>query len=589
MILALALAIRLLNYQALAGHPLLPPLAGDEAFYDVWARTLLERGPVGDTPFFTSPLHAYFLAAVYKIFGPNPNAVLFIQILMGTATCYVIYLIAARIFSARVGLLAEFLAACYPIFMHFELRLQKTTASIFLFNVTILVLLEALRRNRPWLWYVAGLSLGINCLSRENYLLLAPFLVVWLYYRLKLPLRRFAVVAGLLVLGLLSGIAPATLHNFAASRELIPITFQGGQNFYIGNTIHNRNGTYAGMDFLKVPNLFSEQGGFKARAEEELGHEISYRATSSYWLKKTLGEIAGDPGHYFGLLWKKLRLVFNDFELPDNVNYNYVRWLSPSLRLPLLSFGLIFALGLVGLAVSLRRYPLSQLLLLIVLVQAASLVLFFVVARYRTPIISPLLIGSSALVYGLAEKIRLRDLRALAILGTVVALLYAFSSIVPADFRHLAQRSEVTARLDMARRHHGRGETDRAARALRKAKAVLPRDYPSMAAVGNALVDLERYEEAEAQAARLRELQVGFPDAETILGRIDFARGRYDDALAHFRSAYDKAPRRYRTSLLMTATAQRLGRLEAETYHDRCIRLAAHGEAVDRCNEAIER
>ena len=86
--------------------------------------------------------------------------------------------------------------------------------------------------------------------TRPNILLAAPFLVGWILHEtLKpaAPRRRAAWVAVACAAGIAAAIAPVTIRNYVVSRRVVPIAWQAGTNFYIGNN-PQANGAF------RVPN-----------------------------------------------------------------------------------------------------------------------------------------------------------------------------------------------------------------------------------------------------------------------------------------------------------------------------------------------
>lgn len=65
-----ALLIRLLYLATILDNPFFLHPVTDEAMYDIWAQALVAGEPFLDaSPYYDSPLPAYFLAIVYGLFG----------------------------------------------------------------------------------------------------------------------------------------------------------------------------------------------------------------------------------------------------------------------------------------------------------------------------------------------------------------------------------------------------------------------------------------------------------------------------------------------------------------------------------------
>lgn len=57
------------------------------------------------------PLYAYFLGGIYSIFGHDWLLVRLVQIVVGSASCVLVYIVGKRFFRAGVGRLAGIIAA----------------------------------------------------------------------------------------------------------------------------------------------------------------------------------------------------------------------------------------------------------------------------------------------------------------------------------------------------------------------------------------------------------------------------------------------------------------------------------------------
>ena len=68
---------------AARASPYLAFRVGDETYYHDWARAIAGGALLRDTAFFTSPLFAYALAALYRIAGDSIGAVQALNLVLG--------------------------------------------------------------------------------------------------------------------------------------------------------------------------------------------------------------------------------------------------------------------------------------------------------------------------------------------------------------------------------------------------------------------------------------------------------------------------------------------------------------------------
>src|SRR5215213_692646 len=105
-IFAVPFAVRLIHVWQLLSSPFFVTLLGDANGYDLWAQRLAAGDWIGSEVFYQAPLYPYFLGVVYALFGRDLLIVRVVQALIGSASCVLLGLAGARLFSKRVGLVA---------------------------------------------------------------------------------------------------------------------------------------------------------------------------------------------------------------------------------------------------------------------------------------------------------------------------------------------------------------------------------------------------------------------------------------------------------------------------------------------------
>ena len=81
---------------------------------------------------------------------------------------------------------------------------------------------------------LAGILVGLACLTRPSALAMTPLLLAPLFDR-RYPVRARAHLAGSAVLGLVLGLAPWVIRNAVVYRDFILVSDVGGLNVYLGN------------------------------------------------------------------------------------------------------------------------------------------------------------------------------------------------------------------------------------------------------------------------------------------------------------------------------------------------------------------
>lgn len=638
--------------------------AGDAAFKDYWARAILSGDatpPPGvpdpqlaTTPYVRPPAYPFFLAFVYLLTGGSYNAVRFLQFGVGLVNVVLLFYLARALFGRLAGLVAAGFMATYWTFIFFEAELTEVALTIFL----ILCIthfarswLEGLTAERIW---VPGALFGILLLARTETLLFLPVLLLWGLWALRgrLPLARRALAMGAFAGVVALTVSPVTLRNYIRGGEFVPICTIGGLNLYAGNN-PGATGSFPDLDYRDLfgiaqtlshhnfPDLV--EGLRRKTGDETLGHADLER----FFIRSALAHMAAHPWSTLGLMARKFGLFWGPDEVPSNKLLHFDRQRSPTLRV-LPGFPIALGLGALGLAMwvwGVARRPgafddprtrLIAMILLFVAVSCATHLLFFVVGRFRVPIV-PFLILFGA--YGVAGVARLawRGDRAVALRWGVAGLALTGAAHVPVvayehdqvrwhfiratifggsgkvaeAMREMQEAVRIGGdawwlRSELGYGHYVQGNHAEAIRWLKLAlesdpdqaitrnrlgyaylaagqpgeaaeqfEAALAVDFTDRTArhhLAGALADLGRPEEAERELRRLLEEAPGFPGARTRLGQVLVLQGRSEEAVAEFAQAVSERPDDADAHNAMGFELARLGRFEEA--------LAAYAAAV---------
>jgi hypothetical protein len=101
-IFAVAMLVRLVHVLQIRRAPFFTVLMGDSHGYDLWAQRIAGGDWLGQEVFYQAPLYPYFLGAIYAIAGRHLLLVRIVQIAIGSASCALLALAAARLFSRPV-------------------------------------------------------------------------------------------------------------------------------------------------------------------------------------------------------------------------------------------------------------------------------------------------------------------------------------------------------------------------------------------------------------------------------------------------------------------------------------------------------
>lgn len=568
-VFATALAVRLIHVWQLGASPFADLLLGDSAEYDRWARELAAGDWLGSEVFYQAPLYPYLLGAVHALLGSDVGVVRVCQAALGAGSAVLLAAAGGRFFSPRVGLAAGFVLALYAPAVFVDATLQKSVVDVFLLT-GLLWLLSRTLDGAPATgrWVGAGAALGALCLTRENALILVAALGLWLWLERRARpgwLRQAALAAA--GVGLVLG--PVAVRNGVVGGEWHLTTSQLGSNFYIGNG-DGAHGSYRPLRYGRGDAAF-ERGDARALAEAAVGRDLTPAGVSRYWFGRTLDDVAAAPGRWLGLLVRKTALTFNAVEVVDTESqYAHAEHSLPLATTGWLThFGVLAPLAVIGAAATWPRRRRLLPLYLMLGFYAASVVAFYVVARYRYPLVPFLVLFAAAGGDHLLRAAR----RAAAPPRAPLIAAAAFACAIGANWP-LSSKDHMRAVSynNLATAYRERGDLPRAVELYQTALS-LDADYAqahsnvgsALAAGGEPERALEHYRQAIAADPGAGDLRFNY-------GNALLAADHFAEAAEQFRFAVDAWPE------------------DAEAHNNLGIALASAGrmaDAADAFREAI--
>jgi tetratricopeptide (TPR) repeat protein len=393
----------------------------DASFFDIWARTLVAGQVFQAQVFFKPPLYAYLLSWFYQA-GFSMTGVLVLQMFVGPVTVLLTFVIGRLVFTPRIAFTGALITALLPILPFFETQLLgETWTTPLMLGSLVLVLrvvagkVEAVGRTQ----FFAGLLMGLAALGRPNLMLLIAAVAAWLWWWGRSGNRPAGQAVGpgsigLLLAGFLLAVSPATIHNLKYG-EFSLISANLGSNLVAGNS-----DAADGVSAIPVGVLWDDL----QLQSRQAGADSPVQA-SGYLTGRALEWISANPGRALALVGKKAVLLVNAQEGRNNINpvwfareegvFLLARWWPATwLMLPVAILGLTHF----------RRWKSGgNLLLWVILIQAAAILPFFMNARFRLPLLPLLALFAAAGGAVLIDRWKAGDRRALAVgLGFLVAL-----------------------------------------------------------------------------------------------------------------------------------------------------------------------
>jgi len=572
----------------------------DALYHHEWALAIAAGREFIADAFFRAPLYPYFLGLLYELTGANQMVVRIIQSLIGSAGCGLVYLFARRLLgkhpipstksqgsphagkskadvhhsslsaqrSDAVPRIAGFVMAAYPLAIWYDGQLLLEGLLTFLVVFGFVLLLRSRDTDRQW--WLPGIVFGLAAITRPNVLAFLAVLPVWLF--LEYPRQRenpqttqvaqtgrrrtgrnTAWTRLLLIWGAAAlVILPVTVRNYAVSRQFVPIAWQAGTNFFIGN-----NPESDGVTAIIPRTRASLWGGYddaKRLAEQAEGRPLKGAEVDRYWMARGLEFWRKQPGRALGLLLRKTFLWFAGYEVGNESNpygvkrYSFINYLLFDSRFLKFPFGILLPLALAGVWLFRRQWRRFLPLYLFVVAYSLSFIVFFVTSRFRTPMVPIVVILAAIGLVGLVRRDMTelrsgnsdrvpRTERRIALAIAIAAFLLLNADLVGAARLTNPDQSHFFAALGL---HEQGRETEALAevrRALQSdsATSVLKLEATLLGSMGN-------HAAAESAARAAVRLHPSDADAYGTLGYVLTTAGRLDSGARYYEVALGRDP-----------------------------------------------
>jgi tetratricopeptide (TPR) repeat protein len=564
-IFAIALSVRLVHVWQLRASPFFSVLMGDSRGYDEWAQRIARGDWIGSEVFYQAPLYPYLLGVIYAAAGRHLLLVRIIQAVIGSASCALLGLVAARLFSRRAGIAAGLMLALYAPAIFFDGLLQKSVLDVFFVCLALWLMtktetaeyaeiaeknvaLRAPRSPRLNVWLSLGLAMGGLALTRENALVFIVVILAWALFdsaESQIPNPKSRVKrAAVFLTGLALVLLPVAARNSYVGGGFFVTTSQFGPNFYIGNN-PIADGTYQSLRFGRGAPEYERQDATDL-AERALGRKLTPADVSTYWTDKALDFITSRPLAWLKLMGRKVALLWNATEMLDTESQEaHAEWSLP-LRLggAIGHFGILVPLAVFGVIVTWPLRSRLWVLYAMTLTYAASVVIFYVFARYRYPLAPLLILFAAAGVAALPGLVRTRPGGwPSALPGGIWTVAAVVASAVFANWPILSptlMRAITETNLAVALQSDGR--LDEATEHYHRAIALSANYAPAYNNLATALRARGLLDDAVATYERAISLRPEYPEAHYNLANALLDEGKPGEAAEHFRLALQTIP-----------------------------------------------
>jgi 4-amino-4-deoxy-L-arabinose transferase-like glycosyltransferase len=370
--------------------------AGDAGLYHRLALSLSSGNGYsinGYVPYHRPPGYVFLLTLFY-FFAPYVITGIIVNIVLGVASVFLIFLLGKEFFGTTVGLVSSAILAVHPLAIGISHLLITENLSIFLAIIFVLLLMQAFHRpNITGILYsvFSGISLGFLILARpvfQTTILFLPFII----YLIIRSLKRTVLISLLVIVACVLTISPWTIHNYRSYGKLIPVS-TWGTTFACSNTPYLlENEEYHGWWIPVFPGDYlteKEKGELTPNDYWDLNNdEILKRAAFRF--------ILNHPSEELSIVWYKVLFLLVPRAKANSLP-NIIYLVSYYIFLALTLCGVIFWIRIGG-----REFIV---ILSLIVPYILSEIVFFPCIRYSIPI-QPFLMVLSALALVMIFKIK---------------------------------------------------------------------------------------------------------------------------------------------------------------------------------------
>ncbi len=320
---------------------------------------------IGKETYWQAPLFPYMLGCIFKFSGFRIYTACLIQTILSAFTCILIYGITREAFGRKIAWISSLISCFYGPFIFYSAVLLSETLGIFLISLALFCILVSLRKPCKSIFFISGIIFGLASLTRPNFLIFFPLIL------LTLLMKKIKIVPLFLMFcaGLAITITPVTARNYIVSGRVIFISANAFETFRLANSYDSSVLNFCYPESAMMPI-----------------------ASIAFWKHQL----------------QKAIFFWWGYEMPQNVNYYLWMEHIKVLRLPLFSFWLVAPLSIAGIAISFAKRNANPVLYFYVLSYYLSVVIFYIVSRFRLPVMAGLIPFAGLCLFYLYEWLRQR-------------------------------------------------------------------------------------------------------------------------------------------------------------------------------------
>ncbi|MBN2532999.1 MAG: tetratricopeptide repeat protein [Spirochaetales bacterium] len=503
----------------------------DALYHEEWARNILHGDIFSLRPqgvFYKAPFYPYFVAFIYFISGNSDFLLMFVQVIMSSFNCVLIFLIGRNYFNDIAAFIGAIMYNFYFPSIFYSTEMEIPALAVFLTLVSFYLLII----NKRTLYIIlSSIIFGFSIVTLPTNLLLLPFYVFLLF---KKQGMKLAVILTVITF---ATIFPCTLRNSITGKHFTLVSANGGINFYLGN-----NEDYDETVYLQPGYAFEE---FYDEPRREEGVD-SFADRDRYWYKKAFEFIFHNPVKEMFLIVKKFVLYFSDYEILRNRNIYYAKDTSLYKYIPFFPSSFILATGLAGLFLVIYKKR-NITLIIVCIILSLPCIIFFVTSRYRLPSMCIWTVFSGFCFTFVVDLLKNKKWLAVTITIAAVVCIVILSNLNIFVIKNPGYRPYFNLGFIYEEKANYNRALEEYSKSLTLIKQELPFDFKTgsevYARIGNIYMKLNKLAEAEENFYKAIEINPDSYPAYSYLGTLYSRKKENDMAITMYNKAIEIYPR----------------------------------------------
>ena len=191
-----------------------------------------------------------FLSILYRLFGVHATVGQLANIIISLLIVLSTYCIANRLFSSSVARLSSLILAIWPNFSAYT-GLLCSDLLFTAFLIAMLAVLICMKQDKSLPFILIGLIFALATLTRTGIaLFIIPVMLYLFFNRENNSIHKFSLRLAILIIASLIIFAPWWIRNYQVFDRFIPLSTNGGFNFWLGNVQLAQSNDPGAMDMI---------------------------------------------------------------------------------------------------------------------------------------------------------------------------------------------------------------------------------------------------------------------------------------------------------------------------------------------------